>query len=125
MTKEHDVKGHSVHQMTEGERREAMAKYLGIKEWSVPMRINHWSVAVAIFVLIVTGFYIAEPYTIYAGETVNKFFMGNIRYVHILFGTFLIFLSIQRLYLAIFSRFYPDWKDFLAWTDPKALIEQI
>lgn len=100
-------------------------KYQGVKEWSASMRINHWSVAIAIFVLIITGFYIAEPFTISSGETVDKFFMGNVRYVHILFGTFLIFLSVWRLYLAFFSRFHADWKDFLAWTDIKALIQQI
>ena len=100
-------------------------KYLGIKEWSASMRINHWCVAISIFVLIVTGFYIANPFTISSGETVDKFFMGNVRFVHILFGTFLIFLSIWRLYLAFFSRFHADWRDFLAWTDIKASIEQI
>jgi len=100
-------------------------KYLGIKEWSASLRINHWCVAVSIFVLIVTGFYIADPFTISSGETVDKFFMGNVRFVHILFGTFLIFLSIWRLYLAFFSRFHADWRDFLAWTDIKASIEQI
>ena len=100
-------------------------KYLGIKEWSASLRINHWCVAISIFVLIVTGFYIADPYTISSGETVDKFFMGNVRFVHILFGTFLIFLSIWRLYLAFFSRFHADWRDFLAWTDIKATIEQI
>jgi Ni/Fe-hydrogenase 1 B-type cytochrome subunit len=100
-------------------------KYQGIKEWSASMRINHWTVAISIFVLIVTGFYIAEPFTISSGETVNKFFMGNVRYVHILFGTFLIFLSVWRLYLAFFSKFHADWRDFLAWTDRKALIQQI
>ena len=100
-------------------------KYLGIKEWSASMRINHWCVAISIFVLIVTGFYIADPFTISSGETVDKFFMGNVRFVHILFGTFIIFLSIWRLYLAFFSRFHADWRDFLAWTDIKASIEQI
>ena len=100
-------------------------KYLGIKEWSASLRINHWCVAISIFVLIVTGFYIADPFTISSGETVDKFFMGNVRFVHILFRTFLIFLSIWRLYLAFFSRFHADWRDFLAWTDIKATIEQI
>jgi len=102
-----------------------MQKYLGIKEWSATLRINHWAVAISIFVLIATGFYIADPFTIYKGETVDKFFMGNVRFVHILFGVFLIFLSIWRLYLAVFSRFHADWKDFLAWTDLKGLVQQI
>ena len=100
-------------------------KYQGIKEWSASMRINHWAVAISIFMLIVTGFYIADPFTIYRGETVFKNFMGNMRFVHILFGAFLIFLSIWRLYLAFFSRFHADWRDFLAWTDLKAMVAQI
>ena len=100
-------------------------KYLGIKEWSASMRINHWAVAISIFMLIVTGFYIADPFTIYRGETVFKNFMGNVRFVHILFGAFLIFLAIWRLYMAFFSRFHADWRDFLAWTDLKAMVEQI
>ena len=85
-----------------------------VKEWSAAIMINHWAMALSIFVLIVTGFYIADPCTIYQGETVDKFFVGNMRYVHILFGIFLMFIFIWRLYLAFFSRFHADWKDFFA-----------
>ncbi|MFZ1036145.1 MAG: Ni/Fe-hydrogenase, b-type cytochrome subunit [Smithella sp.] len=106
-------------------QKSTVQKYEGVKEWTASMRINHWTVALSIFVMIVTGFYIADPFTISSGETVNKFFMGNVRFVHILFGTFLVFLSIWRLYLAFFSRFHADWRDFLAWTDLKALVEQM
>ncbi|MGA9111443.1 MAG: Ni/Fe-hydrogenase, b-type cytochrome subunit [Smithella sp.] len=106
-------------------QKATVQKYEGVKEWTASMRINHWTVALSIFVMIVTGFYIADPFTISSGETVNKFFMGNVRFVHILFGTFLVFLSIWRLYLAFFSRFHADWRDFLAWTDLKALVEQM
>jgi Ni/Fe-hydrogenase 1 B-type cytochrome subunit len=94
-------------------------------EWSVAMRINHWAMALSIFVLIVTGFYIADPFTVSKGETVSKFLMGNVRFVHILFGVFLLFLFLWRVYLAFFSRFHADWKDFFAWTDRKATFEQI
>lgn len=85
------------------------------QEWSVAIRINHWAMAFSIFVLIATGFYIADPFTIASGETVDKFFMGNVRFVHILFGVFLVFLFIWRIYLAFFSTFHADWKDFFAW----------
>jgi Ni/Fe-hydrogenase 1 B-type cytochrome subunit len=94
-------------------------------EWSVAIRINHWAMALTILVLIVTGFYIADPFTISKGETVNKFFMGDMRFVHILFGVFLLFLFLWRVYLAFFSRFYADWKDFFAWTDIRSTIDQI
>ena len=87
-----------------------------IKEWSVPIRINHWGMVISIFTLIVTGFYIAGPFTVYEGETVKKFFMGDVRFIHILFGVFLSFIFIWRVYLAFFSKFHADWKDFFAFT---------
>jgi Ni/Fe-hydrogenase 1 B-type cytochrome subunit len=96
-----------------------------VKEWSAAIMINHWAMALSIFVLIVTGFYIADPCTIYQGETVDKFFVGNIRYVHILFGIFLMFIFIWRLYLAFFSKFHADWKDFFAWLDFECTWDQI
>jgi Ni/Fe-hydrogenase 1 B-type cytochrome subunit len=100
-------------------------KFTCEKEWSAAMRINHWAMVISIFVLIVTGFYIAEPFTVSAGETTGKFLMGNIRFVHLLFGVFLVFLFLWRIYLAFFSRFHADWKDFFAWTDIKMTIDQI
>ena len=94
-------------------------------EWSASIRINHWAMALVIVVLIATGFYIAEPLTITRGETVDKFFMGNVRFVHNLCGIFLVFLFLWRVYLAFFSRFHADWKDFFAWTDIKTTVDQI
>ncbi len=102
-----------------------MERIVAVKEWSVALRINHWATALSIFALIATGFYIAEPFTIYAGETADKFFMGDVRFIHILVGVILLFLFLWRIYLAFFSRFRADWSDFLSWTDWKCLIEEI
>ena len=96
-----------------------------IKEWSVPIRINHWGMVISIFILIVTGFNIAVPFTVYEGETVKKFFMGDVRFVHILFGVFLSFIFIWRVYLAFFSKFHADWKDFFAFTDWPNTVKQL
>jgi len=96
-----------------------------VKEWSAAIMINHWAMAISVLVLIVTGFYIATPFTIYSGETVNKFFMGNMRYVHNLSGILLMFIFIWRAYLAFFSKFHADWKDFFAWTDFECTWDQI
>jgi Ni/Fe-hydrogenase 1 B-type cytochrome subunit len=100
-------------------------KIVAHKEWSVAIRINHWAMAISIFILIATGFYIADPFTVGAGETVNKFLMGDIRFIHILFGMILFFLFLWRIYLAFFSKFHADWKDFFAFMDIKATIQQI
>ncbi len=102
-----------------------MEKIVAHKEWSVAIRINHWAMAISIFILIATGFYIADPFTVGAGETVNKFLMGDIRFIHILFGMILFFLFLWRIYLAFFSKFHADWKDFFAFMDIKATIQQI
>ena len=96
-----------------------------VKEWTVAMRLNHWGMVLSVLLLIVTGFYIAAPFSILQGETINKFFMGNVRFVHTLFGLFLTFLFIWRVYLAFFSRFHADWKDFFAFTDWPNTIKQL
>ncbi|MEN6317291.1 MAG: Ni/Fe-hydrogenase, b-type cytochrome subunit [Syntrophaceae bacterium] len=102
-----------------------MEKIIAHKEWSVAMLINHWAMAISIFVLIATGFYIADPFTVAKGETIYKFLMGDMRYIHILFGIFLTFLFLWRIYLAFFSRFHADWKDFFAFANLKATLKQI
>ncbi|MDD5712358.1 MAG: cytochrome b/b6 domain-containing protein, partial [Smithellaceae bacterium] len=102
-----------------------MENVVPVKEWSAAIRINHWAMAICIFVLIWTGFYIADPYTVVAGETVNKFTMGNMRIIHVLAGVLLTFIFLWRAYLAFFSRFHADWKDFFAWMDIPHTIKQI
>ena len=96
-----------------------------VKEWTVAMRLNHWGMAFSILVLIITGFYIADPFSVLQGETVGKFFMGYVRFAHILFGIFLLFIFIWRVYLAFFSKFHADWKDFFAFTDLPNTIKQL
>jgi len=95
------------------------------KQWSVAMCINHWAMALCMVILIITGFYIGRPFTVAAGETWKKFFMAEIRFVHLLFGLILTALMTWRIYLALFSRFHADWKDFFAWLDLKNVFRQI
>jgi Ni/Fe-hydrogenase 1 B-type cytochrome subunit len=102
-----------------------MENIIAKKEWTVAIRYNHWIMAFSIFVLILTGWYIADPFTVARGETIDKYLMGDIRWIHVLFGVILVFAFIQRIYLAFFSKFHADWKDFLAWTNFKNLIQQL
>jgi Ni/Fe-hydrogenase 1 B-type cytochrome subunit len=100
-------------------------KIVAKHEWTAAIRINHWAMAVSILVLIVTGFYISDPFTILQGETTDKMFMGEVRFWHLLFGVSLLFLFIWRIYIAFFSRFHADWNDFLCWMDWKRTLHQI
>lgn len=95
------------------------------KQWSVAMCINHWAMAVCIVLLIISGFYIGRPFTIGAGETWQKFSVADVRFFHLLFGFMLTALLVWRAYLAFFSRFHADWKDFFAWLDFKNVYKQI
>jgi Ni/Fe-hydrogenase 1 B-type cytochrome subunit len=95
------------------------ASHVATKHWSNAMCINHWAMAISIVLLIVTGFYIAKPFTVGAGETTQKFLMANIRFIHLIFGLLLVALLIWRTYLAFFSRFHADWKDLYAWANVK------
>ena len=65
------------------------------KHWTAAMCINHWSMAICIVILIITGFYIGVPFTIGAGETGQKFLVANVRLSHIFFG--FLFGTISRL----------------------------
>ncbi len=103
----------------------AMEKRIPVREWTVPIRLHHWAMAISIFFLIVTGWYIADPFTVSSGETVNKFLMGDMRYYHLLFGVILTMLFVWRMYMGFFARFHANWKNFLAFTDWKNFIKQI
>ena len=95
------------------------------KQWTLAMRANHWLMVVTILVLTITGFYIADPFTVSSGETIDKFLMGWMRYFHLMAGFVLTFVFFWRIYLAFFSRFHADWKDFFAWTDFHNLLTQL
>jgi len=102
-----------------------MEKIVPKKQWSVAIRINHWAMAFVIFALIGTGFLIAYPFTLQTGATWQKFSVGEIRFWHIFFGMLLGFLFLWRVYLAFFSTFKADWKDFLSFTNIPDSIRQI
>jgi Ni/Fe-hydrogenase 1 B-type cytochrome subunit len=102
-----------------------MEKIAPTKEWSAAMRWNHWLMALTILLLVVTGIYIADPFTVLGGETVDKFLMGDMRFWHILLGVILGVLFIWRIYIAFFSRSHADWRDFSACLNRKNVFQQI
>jgi len=102
-----------------------MEKRVSVTEWSAIIRVLHWVMAITIFVLIGTGFYLARPFMTISGETTDKFLMNNIRLVHVLFGLFLTFTFFWRVYVGFFPKYHEGWKQFLAFTDWKNLLKQV
>ncbi|WP_104711756.1 Ni/Fe-hydrogenase, b-type cytochrome subunit [Helicobacter felis] len=81
-------------------------RYYAHQEYSGWVRFFHWVRALAIFVLMLTGFYIAFPFleprsSVYT----NMYFLqAYIRSAHIMVGFVLIAISLFRFYLFFFDR---------------------
>ena len=85
-----------------------MPKKVQLKyEWNWAYRIEHWVHVASMIILVFTGFYIHWPF--FGG---GSFTMAWMRFLHFVsMYTLIIGLAI-RVYMAFFSRFYADWKDF-------------
>jgi Ni/Fe-hydrogenase 1 B-type cytochrome subunit len=68
--------------------------------YEAPVRIWHWLNALAIIVLMVTGYFIGQPPPSLGGEASDHFLMGYIRFVHFAAGQLLAVLFLGRIYWA-------------------------
>lgn len=89
--------------------------------WSWALRIFHWTFALSIVTLIITGFYIHDPLTTTTwSEARPSYLMVNIRYLHFIAAFFFISALILRLYLLFFGNKYERVTDFLPLSTEKA-----
>jgi Ni/Fe-hydrogenase 1 B-type cytochrome subunit len=66
--------------------------------WETPIRVWHWMIALAIPVLLATGFFIAWPYASVQGEATFGFLMGRVRQIHFISGYVLLAAFLLRIY---------------------------
>ena len=67
--------------------------------WELPVRYYHWLNALAIIVLIVTGFFISKPLAIHSHqEAANQFTMGWVRVIHFIASYIFFFNFLFRIY---------------------------
>lgn len=66
--------------------------------WEAPVRVWHWMIAIAIPVLLATGFFIAWPYASVQGEATFGFLMGRVRQIHFIGGYVLLAAFMVRVY---------------------------
>ena len=61
----------------------AAAGFRRIYVWELPVRIYHWTNAICILILIVTGYVIGNPTTIeYSSEAYEQYWFGTVRFLH-------------------------------------------
>jgi Ni/Fe-hydrogenase 1 B-type cytochrome subunit len=74
--------------------------------WEAPVRLWHWVMMLAMFVLIGTGFLIGVPPPSVGGEAYDTFWFGYIRFLHFAAGyVFAVFFAL-RVYWALVGNRY-------------------
>ena len=86
------------------------AAYRWVYVWQWPIRAMHWIAGAAVVVLLVTGFYIGQPYFMTGGEPSDHFLMGRIRFVHFAAAGVLVATGIVRIYWLIAGNRYEQFK---------------
>jgi len=72
--------------------------YRWVYLWEWPLRAMHWTAAVGLVVLVVTGLYIGKPYFMTGGEASAHFLMGWVRFLHFSAAAVLVMTGIVRVY---------------------------
>lgn len=74
--------------------------------WEAPVRLWHWVMVLAMFVLIGTGFLIGVPPPAVGGEAYDTFWFGYIRFLHFAAGYIFAVFFVLRVYWAIVGNRY-------------------
>jgi len=69
--------------------------------YEAPVRIWHWVNALAIILLVITGYFIGSPLPTMSGEASDHYLMGYIRFIHFATGYVLAIGFAGRVYWAI------------------------
>lgn len=74
--------------------------------WEAPVRLWHWVMMFAMFVLMATGFFIGVPPPTVPGEASENFLFGYIRFAHFAAGYIFAVFLVLRVYWAIVGNKY-------------------
>ena len=88
------------------------------------LRIFHWLRALAILILVITGFYISWPFLV-APESSDVLVQGYIRAAHQIFGFLLVSITLVRAYLFFFGKSDIERRSFKDVLSPKSWITQL
>jgi Ni/Fe-hydrogenase 1 B-type cytochrome subunit len=94
--------------------KDKIQEYNQVYVWELPVRLLHWLNFAATFVLVVTGFVIANPPALQSsGEASFLFWFGRVRFIHFVaaYGFLLGFLG--RMYWGFAGNQFVRWRNFL------------
>ena len=85
--------------------------------WESAVRVFHWSNALAMLVLGVTGVIISNPPAIMSGaEASDQYWFGITRFIHFTAAYIFTFSMIYRLIWSFMGNKYANWRAFFPYT---------
>ena len=84
--------------------------------WDAVVRVTHWVIFLALFVLGVTGIYIGRPFYIPSGPTSQQFVMANMKTVHFYFAIIFTLAVGARVLWWFVGTYYSSWREFVPTT---------
>ena len=91
--------------------------YKRVYVWQRPVRFFHWTTVLATTILIITGFIIADPFSLNLNtEAFNSYWFGYIRLTHFIAAYVLIANLLFRFYWSLAGNQFANWKWFVPYT---------
>jgi Ni/Fe-hydrogenase 1 B-type cytochrome subunit len=81
--------------------------------WELPVRLTHWGIALSIFVLAFTGFYIGRPFLVVPGEARFHFVMGTVKAIHFYAAIVFAIAVLSRIAWMFLGNRYARWNQLL------------
>ena len=81
--------------------------------WDIVVRVTHWTIALSIAVLTVTGLYLGHPYLASPGEARTHFVTGWAKVIHFYAAIAFTLAVIARLWWMLAGPRHSGWRNFL------------
>lgn len=93
-------------------RAEREARY-PLRVWDLCVRLTHWGMALSLFVLAATGYYLGDPFVSVPGEARARFVMGTTKAVHFYAAIVFSVSVLARLAWMFLGGGYASWRQFV------------
>jgi Ni/Fe-hydrogenase 1 B-type cytochrome subunit len=84
-----------------------------LRVWDLCVRLTHWGMALSIFVLAGTGYYLGRPFIAVPGAARDHFVTGNVKAVHLYAAIVFAISVLARLAWMLLGGRYASWRQFV------------
>jgi len=81
--------------------------------WDLVVRLSHWIIMLAIFMLAITGIYIGKPFLIPSGPADEQFVMATMKTVHFYAAIIFALTVAARIAWMFVGSYYARWHQFV------------